>query len=190
MLVSMGVFGERLGAAREAVGLSQNKLAALAGVEQAIVNKVERGHLAPSSNVISKLAPVLGLPVAVLRAWALEDQLGEEEARNVARALLGTREEEGGDVKVRGTLSITPKQRMEAIEILKRTIVQDYRETKRAVLGRNMDAETAEGLAVMRVAEVVAAALTEQLAINIENLLEELIDRNVARDGTEPPDDT
>lgn len=83
------MFGERLRAARLAAGIdSTNRLALLAGVNQGALSKIERGLKGIGPEYLERLAPVLGLDVSVLRAWALEDELGAEEALKVARALM------------------------------------------------------------------------------------------------------
>lgn len=71
-------FRERLVALRKQAGLSQNQLAADAGVEQGAVNKAEAGIRDYSDALLMAIAPHLGLdPVALVR------QAAEDRARNV-----------------------------------------------------------------------------------------------------------
>ena len=62
--------GERIRAARQAAGLSQEKLAERLGLTRQAVTKWETGHSAPSTENLLHLAEVLGVPVTAL--------LGEE----------------------------------------------------------------------------------------------------------------
>ena len=62
--------GERIRAARQAAGLSQEKLAERLGLTRPAVTKWESGQSAPSTENLLRLAEVLGVPVTAL--------LGEE----------------------------------------------------------------------------------------------------------------
>ncbi len=62
--------GERIRAARQAAGLSQEKLAERLGLTRQAVTKWETGQSAPSTENLLRLAEVLGVPVTAL--------LGEE----------------------------------------------------------------------------------------------------------------
>lgn len=62
--------GERIRAARQAAGLSQEKLAERLGLTRQAVTKWESGQSAPSTENLLRLAEVLGVPVTAL--------LGEE----------------------------------------------------------------------------------------------------------------
>ena len=62
--------GERIRAARQAAGLSQEKLAERLGLTRQAVTKWESGQSAPSTENLLHLAEVLGVPVTAL--------LGEE----------------------------------------------------------------------------------------------------------------
>ncbi len=63
----------RLREVREATGLAQPELAALAGVGGATVYRVERGRSAPTPRVARRLAGALGLPVAAVAELAPAD---------------------------------------------------------------------------------------------------------------------
>lgn len=68
-------FRERLIALRKSRGLSQNQLAAEAGVEQGAVNKAESGARDYSDELLARLAPVLGLDPLSLVQEAAGDRL-------------------------------------------------------------------------------------------------------------------
>lgn len=59
-------FGERLRAVRQRKGISQEKLAALAGVHRTFVSSVERGERNISLLNIARLAQALEVPLAGL----------------------------------------------------------------------------------------------------------------------------
>ena len=71
------VFCERLRAIREASGLSQKRLGILAGldpfVSSARINRYEKGLHEPDTTMASRLAAVLGVPLAYL--YAEDDRL-------------------------------------------------------------------------------------------------------------------
>lgn len=68
--------GERIRAARQAAGLSQEKLAERLGLTRQAVTKWETGQSAPSTENLLRLAEVLGVPVtALLDASAPEQQM-------------------------------------------------------------------------------------------------------------------
>ena len=58
--------GERIRAARQAAGLSQEKLAEQLGLTRQAVTKWETGQSAPSTENLLRLAEVLGVPVTAL----------------------------------------------------------------------------------------------------------------------------
>ena len=58
--------GARVSAAREAAGLSQAALATKAGISRSLLSNIERGVSGPSLNVFSRLADILGIPMALL----------------------------------------------------------------------------------------------------------------------------
>ena len=89
--------GERIRAARQAAGLSQEKLAERLGLTRQAVTKWETGQSAPSTENLLRLAEVLGVPVtALLDASAPEQQmqadkiyaLQKEQARQGAAEIL------------------------------------------------------------------------------------------------------
>lgn len=68
----MSVLGKRLKEARKAVGLSQEKLAVLAGVDEmsasARMNQYERGKHSPDPVMIKRIAEVLDVPASYFYA--------------------------------------------------------------------------------------------------------------------------
>lgn len=76
-------FGSRLTAAREAKGITKYRLAKLIGMSQAYVGQLETGAYKPSNETVAKLAPVLGVPLAEMQAWADADRLGEDRVKAV-----------------------------------------------------------------------------------------------------------
>jgi transcriptional regulator with XRE-family HTH domain len=61
------VFGQRLRAARESRGVSQEELARLAGFDRTYVSKIERGQRNITVGTIERLAEALGVrPVELL----------------------------------------------------------------------------------------------------------------------------
>lgn len=66
MAESLSCFGLALKRARVAQGLSQEHLAALAGVERGFVGKIERGEANPSLTTLEKLAKALKRPLSEL----------------------------------------------------------------------------------------------------------------------------
>lgn len=66
MAESLSCFGLALKRARVAQGLSQEHLAALAGVERGFVGKIERGEANPSLTTLEKLAAALNRPLSEL----------------------------------------------------------------------------------------------------------------------------
>lgn len=81
-------FGERLRAIREKVGLSGYRVASDAGVDGGLYAKIETGQRHPTDDVLSKLAPVLGIPFDELKAWADADRLGQEGIERLKRFVL------------------------------------------------------------------------------------------------------
>ena len=62
----LGEFGRRVRAAREALGLSQEKLAALAGLHWTYIGQIERGKRNIGLRNALRLADALGINPAVL----------------------------------------------------------------------------------------------------------------------------
>jgi transcriptional regulator with XRE-family HTH domain len=61
-------FGSVLRASRQAAGISQEELASRAGLHRTYVSLMERGHRAPSIEVVRQLATALGTTMAELIA--------------------------------------------------------------------------------------------------------------------------
>lgn len=60
------LIGERVVEARRRQGLTQTKLALLAGINQGFLSQIERGKQMPSMQTINAIAVALGVPPAVL----------------------------------------------------------------------------------------------------------------------------
>ena len=95
--MTIETLGARIRAARQAAGLSQEKLAERLGLTRQAVTKWETGQSAPSTENLLRLAEVLGVPVtALLDASAPEQQmqadqiyaLQKEQARQGAAEIL------------------------------------------------------------------------------------------------------
>jgi transcriptional regulator with XRE-family HTH domain len=73
----MSVFALRLKEARMHLGLSQEKLGVLAGIDEATssarMNQYERGKHSPDTNMVERLARVLNVPEAYF--YARDDDL-------------------------------------------------------------------------------------------------------------------
>ena len=79
--------GERIRAARQAAGLSQEKLAERLGLTRQAVTKWETGQSAPSTENLLRLAEVLGVPMtALLGASAPEQQLQADQIYALQKA--------------------------------------------------------------------------------------------------------
>ena len=79
--------GERIRAARQAAGLSQEKLAERLGLTRQAVTKWETGQSAPSTENLLRLAEVLGVPVtALLDASAPEQQMQADQIYALQKA--------------------------------------------------------------------------------------------------------
>jgi transcriptional regulator with XRE-family HTH domain len=76
--------GGRLLELRQAVQLSQERLAAAAGVSTNYVSLIEKGQRLPSLEVLSRLAAVLGVPVTALLEEPPDGQLEQELRRLTA----------------------------------------------------------------------------------------------------------
>lgn len=86
-----GEFRRRLVELRESAGLSTNKLAQKAAIDQSLLSKIERGERRPTDQVISKLSETLGVDYAQLKILADRDRLGPARLRAIKEAeeLLG-----------------------------------------------------------------------------------------------------
>jgi transcriptional regulator with XRE-family HTH domain len=73
---SRAAFGERLRAARRALGWPIDRLAAASGVSRAMISKIERGESSPTAVVLGKLSAALELSIAELLAPAAAGATG------------------------------------------------------------------------------------------------------------------
>lgn len=98
--MTAGGFGPRLEQARQALGLSKYRVAKDAKLNESYYGKLERGAAPPpSDDVLSDLAPVLGVDFDQLKAWADADRLGDEGLERLKRYVLDYPEDqlpEGG----------------------------------------------------------------------------------------------
>jgi transcriptional regulator with XRE-family HTH domain len=76
-------FAKKLKELREACGLSGLALSKQAEISQPLLNRIENGQREPTPEVIAKLAPVLGVSVEEMQAWADADELGETRLRGL-----------------------------------------------------------------------------------------------------------
>jgi transcriptional regulator with XRE-family HTH domain len=60
------VIGDQIRAARREAGLSQEKLAELAGMDRQSINRIEQGHQAALIDNLIRIADALGVPLAEL----------------------------------------------------------------------------------------------------------------------------
>lgn len=58
--------GERIRTLRRAKGLSQEKLAELAGMDRQAINRIEQGHASPLVDNLIRIAAALNVPLAEL----------------------------------------------------------------------------------------------------------------------------
>lgn len=63
------VWGERIAAQRQVLGLSQAQLGELCGMTQQSISKLEAGDMVPRERRKVVIAARLGVPVGVLFAW-------------------------------------------------------------------------------------------------------------------------
>jgi transcriptional regulator with XRE-family HTH domain len=86
----MAAFGERLRAARHALGWPIDRLAAASGVSRAMISKIERGESSPTAVVLGKLSAALELSIAELLAPAAAGATGPGAPREGTSAADGT----------------------------------------------------------------------------------------------------
>lgn len=79
--MTTATFGERLKARRLELGLTGRAMCLAAELPLDYADKLEKGARRPTDEVLAKLAPVLGVPLAQLRAWARAEGMDEEEQR-------------------------------------------------------------------------------------------------------------
>lgn len=65
------MLGQQLATARKAQSLSQSALAALTGVQQAEISKIERGLANPTTATVNRLIVALGLRISLQPAKGL-----------------------------------------------------------------------------------------------------------------------
>lgn len=115
-------FGERLRAIREKLGLSGYRVAADAGVDGGLYAKIETGKRHPTDEVLSKLSPVLGVPLDELKAWANADKLGKDGLEGLKRYVLMP-EEEAAFQEWRRLMDLLPKEdQAKAVDMLREVI--------------------------------------------------------------------
>jgi transcriptional regulator with XRE-family HTH domain len=85
------IITEAIRHARRQRGLSQRRLAELAGLPQSTVARIETGHMSPRASTVGRLLAVLGFE------WQIEPRLGHGVDRSLIRRML----------------SLTPQQRVE-----------------------------------------------------------------------------
>lgn len=88
------ILGRRIKACRQAAGISQEKVAELAGVSRQAVTKWEAGQSAPSTENLFKLAEIFGTTVDLILTDGAEDEGAAESADDAvpAVATFGSRE--------------------------------------------------------------------------------------------------
>ena len=92
-------FGDKLKQFRESLGISGYRLAKDAGLAYSNLHHIESGKRPPTDEVLSKIAPILGISFDELKAWANVDKLGAEELsaiRKYAPEALGLQVLDGG----------------------------------------------------------------------------------------------
>ena len=72
-------FAERLGQLMTEKGLTAYRVSKETEVSEGHLSNMLKGRRPPTDEVLSKLAPVLGVPFDELKAWANADKLGAEE---------------------------------------------------------------------------------------------------------------
>lgn len=76
-------FGKRLQELIDERGITKYRLGKESGVSENLIGKIVRGERNPTDEVIAKLAPVLGIAVSEMQAWADADRLGDDRLRAV-----------------------------------------------------------------------------------------------------------
>lgn len=66
VLVRRRVIGDNIRSARREKGLSQEKLAELAGMDRQAINRIEQGHQSAILDNLIRIADALGIPLADL----------------------------------------------------------------------------------------------------------------------------
>ena len=89
--------GSQIKQIRTQVGLSQAKVADLAGVSVEFVSRVERGRSAASVNLLGQLASAMGVPLKTLLDFAGDDaiDLAGARAARIAHVVVGADEAVG-----------------------------------------------------------------------------------------------
>ncbi|MEV7140785.1 helix-turn-helix domain-containing protein [Streptomyces tauricus] len=66
VLARRRALGDNLRAARKAAGLSQERLAELAGMDRQAINRIEQGHQSALYDNLVRIADALGIPLSDL----------------------------------------------------------------------------------------------------------------------------
>lgn len=88
MLLMMITIGERLRDLIASSGLTAYRVAADSGVPRSNLSDYLNGKKFPSDDVLAKLAPVLGVPLEQLQAWADAERLGAERLDGIEKYVL------------------------------------------------------------------------------------------------------
>lgn len=91
MLLKMRTIADRIKERMAELGLTAYRVAKDSGIATSNLSEMLSGKKHPTSAVLTKLAPVLGIPLTQLQAWADEDLLGEERLGGLSEYVLGKR---------------------------------------------------------------------------------------------------
>ncbi len=80
-----GILARRVRSRLAELGIGQADLAQASEIDPGLVSRYLRGEHEIPAGRLAQMAAVLDLPAATLQAWADEDRLGEDRARNLAR---------------------------------------------------------------------------------------------------------
>lgn len=68
------LIGDQIRTARRQAGLTQERLAELAGVDRQAVNRIEQGHSSPKLDNLIRLALALDMQLADLVRWPADER--------------------------------------------------------------------------------------------------------------------
>lgn len=74
------IWGRRIRAHREAIGMSQRKLSIALGIDQGMISRWEHGHSAPRDENRIQLAAILGVTPDELFSYEPDPPNGDEQA--------------------------------------------------------------------------------------------------------------